>query len=553
MAAALDCVVVGHNGREELGWAQHQADAEAVASSSPPLRDLGRTRIEAQGELRTYLDAFSALRHGGSGPAPLPLYSVEELPSLTAIYLVSFLRRRGFGATFVNSFTFERDRLAALLAERPRAVAVTTTFYLSLRPACEVVRFVRERAATVPIIVGGPLLANLCQSVPAPQLGSYLDRIGADYYVWEAQGEKTLELLLRSLGSSRPGEVANVYRRQPWGWTLSGRCPEANDLDECAVDWRSFAPAELGPTVSMRTARGCAFRCAFCDYPSRAGTSSRASLDTVRDELLGLARRGVRRISFVDDTFNVPGRRFREICALMESLDLGIEWYCYFRCDHAAGDPVYDSMVRAGCRGVFLGLESGDDGLLAAMDKRATVERYRRGVERLRERGVFVHASFLVGFPGETRDSVSRTLDLVEAARPDTFTATPWYYLHSTPIHHRAAEWGLEGEGRSWRHATMTSQEAMNQTDCIFQQVTGSAWLPGPGLDFWGIPYLLGKGFSREDLLRMLHLARAATPLGAAGRPGGGIEALSDFARALKLTPPRYVRPQTECQTGSPR
>lgn len=551
MPGTLDCVVVGHNGCDEMALTPREVPADPTADWPSQLRDLRRTRIDIRGRLRTYLDAFSVLRHEGSSHEPVPMYSVEELPSLTAIYLASFLRQRGLGATFVNSFTFERKRLASLLEARPRAVAIITTLYLGPRPAREVVRFVRDRAPMIPIVMGGPLVFNLCQTASAVHLWSAFERIGADYYVWESQGEWTLELLLRSLGSTRPGEVPNVYRRNGKQWTLAGRRTEANDLDGCAVDWRSFDRAELGTTVSTRTARSCAYSCSFCDYPSRAGALSLAGLDVVRDELITLASLGVKRISFVDDTFNVPVQRFRDFCAMMTELDLGIEWYCYFRCGNIRTENEYDSLVEAGCRGVFLGVESGDAGVLDAMNKKAAAEQYLFGIERLREREVFVHASFVVGFPGETHDSVSRTIEFLEVSQPDTFTASPWHYLHSTPIHGEAAKFSLRGEGRNWQHATMNSREAMSQADRIFQEVTHSVWMPVPGLDFWGVPYLIGKGFSRDDLVEMLRLGQEATPLGAAGRPDCGTSTLRDLARRIELDPARYVYREVESETGS--
>jgi anaerobic magnesium-protoporphyrin IX monomethyl ester cyclase len=76
------------------------------------------------------------------------------------------------------------------------------------------------------------------------------------------------------------------------------------------------------------------------------------------------------------------------------------KWYSYFRCANA-DDEVFDLAARSGCTGVFLGIESGDNRMLKEMYKTTTVDKYRYGLDKLRER-IFSYASFIVGFPGET-------------------------------------------------------------------------------------------------------------------------------------------------------
>jgi p-methyltransferase len=335
---------------------------------------------------------------------------------------------------------------------------------------------------------------------------------------------------------------------------MSGRRPENNDLNECAVRWPTFDPGVLGPTLSTRTARSCAFKCAFCDYPERAGGLTLADVSTVERELEDLARMGVRRVAFIDDTFNVPIRRFKELCRMMVRRDFGIEWFSYFRCGHAREPEVYELMHAAGCRGVLLGIESADDQVLLNMDKRATSDAYRHGIEQLKRLGIFIHASLVVGFPGETPDSVRRTVDFLDETAPDTFAVNHWYYLHSTPIRRRAAEFELQGEGYVWSHRTMTSDQAMEAADEIFASVRNAAWMPVNGLDFWGVPYLLGKGMTHAEVVRFLELAKPVTANRVAretARGGGASVAAAErsfkeFCSQLRLSDGRYRRTWSE-------
>ncbi|MGC4804624.1 PhpK family radical SAM P-methyltransferase [Micromonospora sp. DT233] len=542
----IDCLVIGYHETEVSGDELELALAETEYIPAP-VRSLRRTNVGVHGTYRPYLDALSALRD----PEPEGgIWTVAELPSLGTLYLVNYLRRRGHPAEFVNCFTYEKDRLAELLAQQPASVAITTTFYMMPGPVIEIIDFVRQHAPTVPIIVGGPLVDNQCRAGDTAKLQRFFDRTGADVYVWESQGEATLLAAVDALtAGTELSEVSNLFLRDDAGtWTLTRRRPEANVLDECSMEWSAFDPHRLGPTVSTRTARSCAFECAFCDYPERAGKLTLATIDTVERELEALAAMGVTRVAFIDDTFNVPMRRFKELCKMMVRRDFGIEWFSYFRCGHAKEPGVYDLMYDAGCRGVLLGIESADDRVLRNMDKRATVDDYRFGIEQLRKRDIFTHASFVVGFPGESEETVQNTINFLNDTGPDTFAVNHWYYLHATPIHVRAPQFGLTGSGYNWSHHTMNSDQALDAADHIFASVREAAWMPVNGLDFWGVPYLLGKGMTPGQITEFLRLAKALTP---ATRVAPGVTAASvaeaeqrfaRFCAELPLAPSAYHR-----------
>lgn len=496
----LDCVLIGYSEsdtvREDLGLALDVPEDDLP----PPIRSLLRTTVSLGGNQHSYLGALSAARADDGHDDGL--LTVSELPSLGTLYLVNYLQAHGHSAAFVNSFTYQREELARLLERRPLSVAITTTFYLAPAPVIEIVRYVRSVDPSVPIIVGGPLIDNYCRAGRGPALDRVLDRMGADIYVWESQGEATLSAVITALADGADvGSIANVITRAGGGWVLGRRRPEVNDLDECSVRWSRFAAADVGTTLSIRTARSCAFSCAFCDYPARAGGLALAAIDTVERELEALAAMGVRRVAFIDDTFNVPMHRFIDLLKMMIRRDFGIEWFSYFRCGHAKQPWVYDLMRESGCRGVLLGIESADNTVLAAMDKRAKVEDYRFGIEQLRSRGIFTHASFVVGFPGENDETVSNTINFLNTTQPDTFAVNHWYYLHSTPIHQRAADYRLVGEGHTWSHSTMNSRQAIAAADRIFAEVEGAAWMPVTGLDFWVFPTYSARGCPRRRSL----------------------------------------------------
>src|SRR5205085_10332281 len=184
---------------------------------------------------------------------------------------------------------------------------------------------------------------------------------------------------------------------------------EDNDMDENSVDWSRFEREFYTPGVQIRTARSCAFSCSFCKYPAMAGRLNLTSLPVVERELRMLNDAGVKHLVFIDDTFNVPLPRFKDLCRLMIDNKFDFEWYSFFRCSNS-DDQAFDLMYKSRCKGVFLGIESGDPTVLVNMNKFAKVDRYKYGIRMLKERGITTFASIIVGFPGESEETVKNTL-----------------------------------------------------------------------------------------------------------------------------------------------
>ncbi|HET9786507.1 MAG TPA: radical SAM protein, partial [Pyrinomonadaceae bacterium] len=365
---------------------------------------------------------------------------------------------RGYKARYINLFQFEKDQLSSYLESDPLCVAITTTFYLLNLPVNEMVKFIRERNSRTKIVVGGPLIANHLRNYRDDDLTVALEDIGADIYVNEAQGEHTLTLIIEALKNGKDlSGVPNIIYREDGKLKRMPKQAEINSLDENFINWQTFADEYLGPTVQTRTARSCAFSCSFCNYPERAGKLTLASLETIEKELDSLKSLGyIKNLVFIDDTFNVPLPRFKEICRLMIEKDYQFNWFSYFRCSNSDEEAI-ELLARSGCKGVFLGIESGSPTILKNMNKAATPEKYVRGMELLHKYGVLTFASFIMGFPGETEETFRESVDFIKATRPDYYRTQLWYCEPGTPVDHQREKYGIEGEGFVWSHATMDS------------------------------------------------------------------------------------------------
>lgn len=504
---SLDCIVIGYN---EIPFEKYERFLRNYGEDSEAYRDLKFSFIDVGGEKLDYVGLMNHVLR-----LARPDHSSDrgelrsgDIPNLAAVYLTNYLRKRGFEAKYINLFQHEKDSLIEYLSQNPLCVAITTTFYVMNLPVIEMVEFIRQHNSKVKIVVGGPLIANHARSYRGDSLKAALEEIGADFYVIEGQGELTLSQIIACLREGRsPALVPNLAYFENGELRSTDVVPENNSLDECYINWLSFPDEELGPTLQTRTARSCAFNCSFCNYPARAGALTLTSLDVLEKELDSMLELGeVSNVVFIDDTFNVPFPRFKEICRMMIRRNYPFNWFSYFRCSNSDQEAI-ELMARSGCKGVFLGIESGSPTILENMNKAATIKKYAQGIEWLRQYGIMTFGSFITGFPGETDATVNETIEFIRETKPDYYRSQMWYCEPGTPIQRQRELYNIEGEGFVWSHATMDSLEAMDHIDKMFLKIDSSIWLPQWSFDFWIIPYLLGKGITFAQFKDFMLLA----------------------------------------------
>jgi radical SAM PhpK family P-methyltransferase len=505
----LDCIVIGYN---EMPFERYETFLRQYGESSEAYRDLKFSFVDLGDKKLDYVGllnyAFAKASPQGRPLSDKDLFKSGDIPNLAAIYLTNFLRHRGHTARYINLFQFEKDKMIEYLKEDPLCVAITTTFYVVNLPVIEMVEFIRKHNPKVKIVVGGPLIANHSRNYQGDAFKTALDDIGADIYVIEGAGESTLAHVVEVLkNGGAPRFVPNIVYYEAGQFHRNLPVAENNSLDENAIDWRAFPDQELGPTLQTRTARSCAFNCSFCNYPTRAGKLTLASIESIEKEVRSMQELGnVENVVFIDDTFNVPLPRFKEICRMMIDRKFNFNWFSYFRCSNSDEEAI-ELMARSGCKGVFLGIESGSPAILKNMNKAATIEKYAQGIKLLHDQGILTFGSFIVGFPGETEETVEETIGFLRENRPDYYRAQSWYCEAGTPIDHQREKYGITGNGFVWSHASMDSLEAMDHIDRMFLSVSESQWLPQWSFDFWIIPYLMGRGISPPKLKDFMTVA----------------------------------------------
>ncbi len=183
---------------------------------------------------------------------------------------------------------------------------------------------------------------------------------------------------------------------------------------------RYNVPFLLNPFISMYTSRGCPAMCTFCLWPqTHSGHRWRLrSSDDIFNEVQWVIQNfpEVKEIFFDDDTFNYRKERTIELCSKLKNLNF--TWSCTSRVttDH----DTLKAMKEAGCRLLIVGYESGDPQILKNIKKGATIDMAERFTANCKKLGLVVHGDFIVGLPGETQESIRKTIDFAKKLDNET-------------------------------------------------------------------------------------------------------------------------------------
>jgi p-methyltransferase len=141
------------------------------------------------------------------------------------------------------------------------------------------------------------------------------------------------------------------------------------------------------------------------------------------------------------------------------------------------------------------------------MNKKATVQLYEDGIQRLKANGIISYGMFFMGYPGETQQTARNTFEFIQRNAPDFFMTGLWYHDTLAPIHERAEELGIFGAGYNWRHKTMNWREAAEWVHYIYNNIEESTIMPLTGFSFETLPYLLGLGMRLDKIKEFARLA----------------------------------------------
>src|SRR5215469_8695233 len=225
--------------------------------------------------------------------------------------------------------------------------------------------------------------------------------------------------------------------------------PHVTDIYKRDLDVTRYnVPFLLHPYVSLYTTRGCPAQCTFCLWPQTLSGHPwrKRSTDDVAAEMARAKTYwpDVKEFFFDDDTFNIQKARTIELCAKLKPL--GLTWSCTSRV--TTDYETLKAMKEAGCRLLIVGYESGDPQILKNIKKGATVERARDFTRDCKKLGLVVHGDFILGLPGETKETIRKTIDFAKELDVETIQVSLAHAYPGTELYDFAKANGfLVGEG----------------------------------------------------------------------------------------------------------
>ena len=191
-----------------------------------------------------------------------------------------------------------------------------------------------------------------------------------------------------------------------------------------------FLSQSLYPEVQIFSGRGCPHKCTFCSWPvtlmgrkyrARSAENIADEFEYVQDELPE-----VKEIFIEDDTFTLNKKLVRVVCEEIKRRKIDVTWSC-----NARADLDYETMremKKAGCRLLIVGYESGSDEILKNIKKGVTIEQMKAFTKDAKKARLMIHGDFIVGLPGETKETADKTLKFIKELRPNILqvaVATP--------------------------------------------------------------------------------------------------------------------------------
>jgi radical SAM superfamily enzyme YgiQ (UPF0313 family) len=384
-----------------------------------------------------------------------PSYPLEEFPRLlvTIPYLAAALREEGHEVEILDLLLARTtpEKIERRMASfRPELVGITSVT-LNHHIASFIAEVVRKCDERVPIAMGGPHVSFEIE-------GSFRDLPALDF-IGIGEGEHTMLELARALeGRMDLRDVRGLALRDGERVVCTAPRPLEGELDKLPTPARDLVPLPrylaFDAHASVVTSRGCPFSCIFCSAPAWTARRVRyRAPDLCVDEIEHLGESGFSEITIEDDLFTVNRKHLFAICKELTRRETGVRWNAFSRVDTITPEIV-ETMARAGCQAICFGVESGNQEILDLVNKKSDLQKVREAMRMTEKAGIVAIASFIIGLPGETAETLRKTVDFANQLHEEFGSLYGFHVLAPFPgseVRERAADYGLRILTNDWR------------------------------------------------------------------------------------------------------
>lgn len=238
-------------------------------------------------------------------------------------------------------------------------------------------------------------------------------------YVVLGEGEATIVELLASLNSGGTENVSGIAYRENGKTVKTLKRELNNDLDTIPFPKHELFMTPEREMACILTSRGCPFKCSFCCLHTISQRRFRKrSVENVIREIEYIADnfKNTKTIQLADDTFTLDPQRVNDLCAEIIRRKIKMNFTCSARIKPASAE-MFKLMKKAGFTGIGFGLETGSEKLLKSIHKNITKDDVMDTFKMLQGVNINIVTYLMVGFPGESNETVNETINLIKQLR----------------------------------------------------------------------------------------------------------------------------------------
>ncbi|MEO6631943.1 MAG: radical SAM protein [Mucilaginibacter sp.] len=373
----------------------------------------------------------------------------QPYPPLGTIYAAAFMRENSYAVSLFDTMFVSNPQevKASLIKNKPAYFVVYDDGFNYLTKMC--LTNMREAAFEMcKIAKANDCTVIVSSSDSTDRYAEYLAE-GADFVIIGEAEHTLLELtthiedgvnnfdLINGLAYVKDGVITKTPGR-PVLKDLDSLPLPAWDLVDIAIYRQTWLKHAGYFSLNMSTTRGCPFKCNWCAKPIYGNRYNSRSPENVVAEIKLLKERyQMGHIWFCDDIFGLKPGWVKEFAKLLYIENIKIRFKIQSRADLQADEETVKSLALAGCENVWIGAESGSQQILDAMDKGITINQIREATRLMKENGIKPSFFIQFGYPGELKDDIKLTIDMINELLPFEIGISVSYPLPGTVFYDR--------------------------------------------------------------------------------------------------------------------
>jgi anaerobic magnesium-protoporphyrin IX monomethyl ester cyclase len=375
---------------------------------------------------------------------PYP-YTEGPIMPIGLSYLAGVLEHNGHEVQILDLLVskYSKEKIKDKIEKYQPDIVGTTSVTMGYHLASDTLRYCKSLNKDIITIVGGPHVTFTARETLAE--APWID------IVVRGEGEMTM---LDIVNGKKLADIDGIaYRDKSDGIKLNRERSLIEDLNVLPLPARHLFPLSryhaLNTSCTLVTSRGCPFNCIFCVGSRMGGRRIRyRDPKLVLDEIEHCLSLGFKEIATTDDLITINQKHLYAILDGIAERDLKFKWHAFSRVD-TVNREMLQRMKQAGCVGILYGVESGNQQILDKIKKKITLEKIKEAVKMTLDAGIPVQNSFVLGLPGETKETLNQTIEF--AISLNTF-----FGLHvlspfpGTEIREKADEYGIEILTNDW-------------------------------------------------------------------------------------------------------